>query len=119
MASACRGDSGVLNLGSDVNGAKTKRIWRDLYLHISSFNAVAVTRCVPEGRLESRPAIYRRYWVLELLSSRRDDRNFVAEAIQFNKSYPWLRHGRRCSSVPPGRWTIPRSHYLRAILATA
>jgi hypothetical protein len=22
-------------------------------------------RCVPEGRLESRPAIYRRYWYLE------------------------------------------------------
>jgi hypothetical protein len=22
-------------------------------------------RCVPEGRLESRPAIYRRYWCLE------------------------------------------------------
>jgi len=29
------------------------------------FNALTV-RCVPEGRLESRPAIYRRYWCLEI-----------------------------------------------------
>jgi hypothetical protein len=31
----------------------------------SVFNALAV-RCVPEGRLESKPAIYRRYWCLEI-----------------------------------------------------
>jgi hypothetical protein len=31
----------------------------------SVFNALAV-RCVPEGQLESRPAIYRRYWCLEI-----------------------------------------------------
>jgi hypothetical protein len=31
----------------------------------SGFNALAV-RCVPEGQRESRPAIYRRYWCLEI-----------------------------------------------------
>jgi Transposase IS200 like len=48
----------------------------------SVFNALAV-RCVPEGQLESRPAIYRRYWCLEI--------DLVPEG-RSKLAWPWLIH---------------------------
>jgi hypothetical protein len=56
------------NIGPVPNGgvsrrARNKKNLERSRLHISAFNAVAVC---PGGRLESRPAIYRRYWCLEL-----------------------------------------------------
>jgi hypothetical protein len=33
-----------------------------------SVNAIAAVRCVPEGQLESRLAIYRRYWCFRICS---------------------------------------------------
>jgi hypothetical protein len=87
-------------LASFVPG--TKRIWSDLcctFQHLTRWR----WRCVPEGRRESRPAIYRRYWCFRICSRPGGTIEiFVAEAIQFSKDRSSLGHERRYSGVPPG-----------------
>jgi hypothetical protein len=86
-------------LASFVPG--TKRIWSDL---CCTFQHLTRWRCVPEGRRESRPAIYRRYWCFRICSRPGGTIEiFVAEAIQFSKDRSSLGHERRYSGVPPGR----------------
>jgi hypothetical protein len=61
-------------------------------------------RCVPEGRLESRPAIYRRYWLKFDFVPEGRSKIPVAKTIQFSKGGPSALAMRgRYSGVPPGR----------------
>src|SRR6201995_4274153 len=57
--------------------------------------------CVPEGRLESRPAIYRRYWRLEF-DLVPEGRSKLGLAMADTFSFLELI-ARRYSGVPPGR----------------
>src|ERR1700720_402750 len=57
FALPCRGIDPGLTRFSAFPGPSGPGVW--------TFQRLTRCRCVPEGRLESRPAIYRRYWRLE------------------------------------------------------
>jgi hypothetical protein len=83
--------------------ARSKENLERSLLHISAFNAVAVCPGGMTRKLESRPAIYRRYWCLQFARPGKDDRIPWLKRFNLAKANPRLGHEWRYSGVPPGR----------------